>query len=276
MTAAPGWRAVLAGLGIKVHPAADRFRLLEGQALQDLAADIERHGLRHPPVLWRAKDGDPWHLADGRNRCSAMALLVEGDVQIEGAICLADRREGGDLNALIRSLNVERRHLSAKEKDDRIAELLVADPTRSDRQIATETGYHKNKVGRVRSGLEDVGTIAHVSRRTDSVGRQQPATKPPVSAKPASPAPRPAASSPPKAPRFGPRPSPALQRDTLICDVCGWLRADLRGALESLLLILRDERFRIAAEIPEQTRLRTALGLLQTLGVTADQLKGVA
>jgi hypothetical protein len=50
----------------------------------------------------------------------------------------------------------------------------------------------------------------------------------------------------------------------------------LRGALESLLLILRDERFRIAAEIPEQTRLRTALGLLQTLGVTADQLKGVA
>jgi ParB-like chromosome segregation protein Spo0J len=157
MTAAPGWRAVLAGLGIKVHPAADRFRLLEGQALQDLAADIERHGLRHPPVLWRAKDGDPWHLADGRNRCSAMALLVEGDVQIEGAICLADRREGGDLNALIRSLNVERRHLSAKEKDDRIAELLVADPTRSDRQIATETGYHKNKVGRVRSGLEDVG-----------------------------------------------------------------------------------------------------------------------
>jgi hypothetical protein len=134
------WRRALARRGITVAKKAETYRLLDGDDLSSLAADIDANGLLNPLVLWRAKDGDPWQLADGRNRCAAMAMLMEGDLQIEGAISLADRREGVPIEPLIRSLNIERRHLSAEGKRARITELLITNPTRSDRAIAQETG----------------------------------------------------------------------------------------------------------------------------------------
>jgi hypothetical protein len=178
---APDWRAILAKLGIEVAKKADSYRLLEGSDLHSLAANIDANNLIHPLVLWRAKDGDPWQLADGRNRCAAMATLVEGDLRIEGAICLAERHEGGRIEDLIRSFNIERRHLTPDERRARIAEVIVADPTRSDRSIAVETGYHKNTIGSVRKELETVGTVAHHNQRVGRDGVAQPASKPPPS-----------------------------------------------------------------------------------------------
>jgi hypothetical protein len=278
------WRETLARLGITVAAKADSYRLLAGADLSSLAADIDANGLRNPLVLWRAKDGDRWQLADGRNRCAAMSTLVEGDLQIEGAVSLADRREGGRIEDLIRSFNIERRHLTPDERRALIAEVIVTDPMRSDRSIAVETGYHKNTIGSVRKELETVGTVAHHDQRVGRDGVKQPASKPRRSAMQEAfnaakrsaerqqqrMRERAALSLPPQS-EAGPVPSPSLKRDALVGDVCGWLRADLRGALESLVLILRDEQSRIA-DLPLDKRIILAWGYLQALGVTADDL----
>jgi ParB-like chromosome segregation protein Spo0J len=55
--------------GMKVHPAASQFPLLEGNAFHDLVSSIEEFGILHPIVL---KDG---MLIDGRNRLRAATKL---------------------------------------------------------------------------------------------------------------------------------------------------------------------------------------------------------
>ena len=50
---------------MKIHPAADRFPLLDGERLAELVADIRAHGLIHPIVTC---DG---MILDGRNRFRA-------------------------------------------------------------------------------------------------------------------------------------------------------------------------------------------------------------
>jgi DNA-binding transcriptional regulator YhcF (GntR family) len=63
-------------------------------------------------------------------------------------------------------------------KSIRAAEAVKADPGKSDRAIAEKIGVDHKTVAKVRADLEDVGSIPHVDTRTDSKGRQQPATKP--------------------------------------------------------------------------------------------------
>jgi hypothetical protein len=67
-------------------------------------------------------------------------------------------------------------------KSVRAAEAVKANPEKSNRAIAEEIGVDHKTVGKARAGLEDVGTIPHVETRTDSIGRQQPATKKPTAA----------------------------------------------------------------------------------------------
>jgi hypothetical protein len=75
------------------------------------------------------------------------------------------------------SANVHRRQLTAEQKRDAIAKVLKARPGQSDRAIAKQVKRDHKTVGKVRKELEDVGTIPHVDTRTDSKGRQQPATR---------------------------------------------------------------------------------------------------
>ena len=90
----------------------------------------------------------------------------------------------GDPDKLSRSLNVYRRHLSIEWKRKLITGVLKADPTKSDRAIAQQlneehdTSIDHKTVGRVRLKEEARGAMPHVETRTDSTGRQQPATKP--------------------------------------------------------------------------------------------------
>jgi hypothetical protein len=84
----------------------------------------------------------------------------------------------GDPKKLSRSLNVIRRHLSLEARRRLTAKALEADPTKSDRQIGEEAGVDHKTVGRVRADMEGRGELGHVDTRTDSLGRQQPASKP--------------------------------------------------------------------------------------------------
>lgn len=76
------------------------------------------------------------------------------------------------------SLNIDRRHLTRVQKHALVAESLKVDPQLSDREHGRRTGVDKNTAAKVRDELEGRGEIHHVSERTDSVGRQQPASKP--------------------------------------------------------------------------------------------------
>jgi hypothetical protein len=171
---------------IAVHPAADLFPMLPDAELDALAKDIEANGLTNPLCLWRADETASWQLIDGRNRIDAMARLPDGTDRINGALTMANPYEGErtDPLAFVVSANILRRHLDAEQKRDLIAALVEADPSRSNRAIARLTKASDHTVDNVRKELEGRAQIAHVSMRTDTAGRQQPAHKPPVHRQP--------------------------------------------------------------------------------------------
>jgi hypothetical protein len=98
-----------------------------------------------------------------------------------------------DPYALADSLNLHRRHLTAEQRRERIEKALRANPERSDRSIAKEVGQDHKTIAAKREGMEARGEIPHVEKRTDTKGRQQPATKPPTTKlqQPAAPDPEP-------------------------------------------------------------------------------------
>ena len=86
----------------EVHWLAAAFPLLDEDALQELAADIESRGLQHPIVL--APDGT---LLDGRNRLAACELAG-----VEPSFTVTEL----DPVAFITGENAHRRHLSAGQR----------------------------------------------------------------------------------------------------------------------------------------------------------------
>ena len=92
--------------------------------LQQLAADIKAHGLRHPPILWEDSKNKLW-LIDGRNRLEALALLErqghgpwDGSAEIDYHI--------KDPVAYIISTNIRRRHLTQKQQAELIVKTIAA------------------------------------------------------------------------------------------------------------------------------------------------------
>jgi len=88
---------------MNAHPAAEVFPLLEGAALEELAADIRANGLRHPIIALNGL------VLDGRNRLAACRLadvsprFVEWDGE-------------GDPLTWVLSTNLHRRHLNESQR----------------------------------------------------------------------------------------------------------------------------------------------------------------
>ncbi|MBK7822859.1 MAG: ParB N-terminal domain-containing protein [Tessaracoccus sp.] len=82
------------------------------------------------------------------------------------------------------TLNLDRRNLTREQRRAIVEASVKADPQLSNREHARRTGADDKTVGSVRRGLERRAEIPHVSERTDSLGRIQPATKPPTIATP--------------------------------------------------------------------------------------------
>jgi hypothetical protein len=206
---AKSWRNVF-----KVHPACELFPLPPDQ-LRALGEDIKANGLRETIKFVRyhrsagqydsrrGEDGDTdLILIDGRNRLDAMELVGESVPttveEIEYHISDFEEIEVKNDEEIVRyiiSANIRRRHLSGKDQDRIIGELLKLDPYKSDRQIGRETNVDHKKVGAVRHQMEDVGEIPHVERRIDTKGRQQLARprQPAAPLRPPEPSPEPAA-----------------------------------------------------------------------------------
>ncbi len=74
-----------------------------------------------------------------------------------------------------------RRHLNSEQKRTLIRDQLKATPEKSDRQIAQALGVSDKTIGVQRKELEACAEIPHVETTIDTLGREQPRTRKPVS-----------------------------------------------------------------------------------------------
>jgi N6-adenosine-specific RNA methylase IME4 len=88
--------------GMKVHPAANLFPLMEGEAFAELVADVKANGLREPITLYQGK------ILDGRNRARA---CVKARAKPKTRVW-----KGSDPMAYVVSLNLARRHLTESQR----------------------------------------------------------------------------------------------------------------------------------------------------------------
>jgi ParB-like chromosome segregation protein Spo0J len=139
------------------HPAANKFRLMDGRELDELAADIQRRGLISPIIVInkpipRADGSVSIHemqrvIIDGRNRYLACRKV--------GAEPRFEEFDGNeeDIPRYIISVNIHRRHLRPDERRECLKQLIAWSPDKSDRALAAETGFDRETVGRARSQL---------------------------------------------------------------------------------------------------------------------------
>jgi hypothetical protein len=95
-------------IGIKVHPAADIFPMLDSDQLASLAESIATNGQRFPIMLW--KNGEGEFLIDGRNRRKACELA---GIEPKSEYFAGDEE---DMVAYIADVNLERRDLTKQQK----------------------------------------------------------------------------------------------------------------------------------------------------------------
>jgi hypothetical protein len=174
---------------LPIHPAAEMFPPLSRDELLELGRDIQANGMIDSPAIWGDRSG--FQLLDGRNRLDAIeALGIQVEVTFDKhtvrlyaqGIMLKQPVQpisvDGDPYAYVISANAHRRHLTPELRRAIIAAVLKEQPEKSDRAIAEIVKRDHKTVASVRKELEDVGSIPHVEKRTDSKGRAQPARKP--------------------------------------------------------------------------------------------------
>jgi ParB-like chromosome segregation protein Spo0J len=159
---------------ITVHPLADSFPLMSDGELKELAEDIKKNGQREP-VVFVEIDGERT-LIDGRNRLAACAMVGVKP----WATTATELKNDAAVRIYIISQNVHRRHLTPEQRQAHLEAVIIANPEKSDREIAREAKLpdHK-KVGRARKKLESTGAIAPVQKRTgkDDKTRKLPTKK---------------------------------------------------------------------------------------------------
>ena len=170
---------------LKFHPLAGIFPLMEGEEFDALVADIKANGLYLPIELY---DG---MILDGRNRYRALRALGWHPDQIEEQTLTAGP-SGTDTHlrvddpvAYVISKNIHRRHLTAEEKIKYVAQLVAAQPEKSDRLLAKETGVSHPTIAKARRAAEATGKALPVGKRVgaDGKARTRPAKRAKLEAK---------------------------------------------------------------------------------------------
>ena len=122
-----------------VHPAAELFPMMGGEALQALADDIREHGQREPVILYHGA------VLDGRNRLRACELAG-----VEPRFVTRTDAEVGDPVKFVLSLNEKRRHMSPAQlmvlavDVNAVNEVLAAE---RHRQASAKGGSAERKAG---------------------------------------------------------------------------------------------------------------------------------
>jgi ParB-like nuclease domain len=169
---------------LKVHPAAEIFPPVSETELRELAADIDKNGLREPVDLYHDRETKDFYVLDGRTRLDALELLGRKICDNNGFNHEYFSRNHLEVDgpqpepwAYVVSKNIYRRHLHSKQKQELIVRLLKAGAEWSDRRVAKMANVDHQTVAGVRAKLERRGEIRHVEKRIDTKGRNQPASK---------------------------------------------------------------------------------------------------
>ena len=149
------------------HPLADIFPLMEGAEFDGLVADIKANGLRELMTVYQNK------ILDGRNRYRA-CLAVGIDPHTRLTPFTGDDKAA---RAFVTSKNLHRRHLTAEKRRELIADLIKAQPEKSNNAIAKQAKVDDKTVAAVRDKMEARSEIPNVETTTDTKGRKQPKKK---------------------------------------------------------------------------------------------------
>jgi ParB-like chromosome segregation protein Spo0J len=172
---------------IPFHPLADIFPLMEGTEFDELVADIKANGLREWSItLFEGM------ILDGRNRYRALLKISPADGNLpQGAGPEFDVFDGDEAaaRAFVISKNIHRRHLKPEDKIRFLAQLVAAQPEKSDRTLAKEAGVSHPTIAKARKKAEATGKALPVGKRTGADGKRRrqptkrkPATKPDANA----------------------------------------------------------------------------------------------
>lgn len=108
---------------IKIHPAAESYRLMRNDELAALAEDIEAHGLIDPIIMGRVNGAATEALVDGRNRLHACEIA-----RVEPKFQVIEFPDEDAVRAFVKSRS-ERRDLSKGERAMALA-MLYPKPER--------------------------------------------------------------------------------------------------------------------------------------------------
>ncbi len=147
---------------------------LDPEDFATLRESIKKEGMLLPVIV----DG-AGNILDGHHRAAiAHQLGRQYDTVVRKGLTPAQKR------SLAYTLNIARRQLTRAQVRDLIAKSLKADPQLSDREHGRRTGVSPTTVGTVRGKLEQTGDVSKLDTRTDSTGREQPASKPVIEPEP--------------------------------------------------------------------------------------------
>jgi ParB-like chromosome segregation protein Spo0J len=146
---------------LEPHPLSALFPQISNEDFDKLAADIKLHGLHHPIVCYQGK------ILDGNNRYRACE-----DAKIAPQFTDFTGDDAAARNYVI-SANIHRRHLDRETRTKIVMELLRADPTKSDRQIATTAKVDNKTVASIRGQLEATEEIPQLESTTGADGKSR-------------------------------------------------------------------------------------------------------
>jgi len=150
---------------MKPHPLAMAIPEMLTDEYIELVADIKKHGVRFPVIMYEG------FVLDGRHRVRACVDLGIADVATEEFTGTKEEAE-----ALVLSANVYRRQLTFQQRLKLVQVELARDPAQSDRSIADKTDVSEHTVAKVRTNSNARG--AHTTERKEASGRKARGRKP--------------------------------------------------------------------------------------------------
>ena len=145
---------------------------LTAEEYSDLKADIQERGVMIPIEF-----DEFGQVLDGHHR---LKICQELGIKNYPKVIRAGMSESEKLTHA-RKLNIALRHLTSEQKRGLIREQLIETPGKSDRQIAQALGVSHPTVAAQRRELEESGDVEKFTTSTDTLGREQPRIRKPVS-----------------------------------------------------------------------------------------------
>jgi site-specific DNA-methyltransferase (adenine-specific) len=144
---------------------------LSEEEYRELKEDIRRNG-----VLVPVEKDEHGNVLDGHHRDRAVReLRAEGVAVPDYPVILRPGLSEAEKRQHVRALNLHRRHLTAKQRRELIADQLRETPEQSNRQVAENLGVDGKTVKTVRQRLESTAEIPQLGRTTGKDGKVRPA-----------------------------------------------------------------------------------------------------